>query len=141
MVKYYVTLLKESKMSISLNPAELPSSLALAFLGDAVFSQNVRLRIVRLGLSHSGDLHTLSQRFVTASAQAQFYAEIENELSDVERDIASRAANSSHLKHPKHTPISVYRRATGLEALLGALMLTGNNERLDYLLSKLKIEV
>ena len=128
-------------MSVSLDPSALPSSLALAFLGDAVFSQNVRMRLVRLGLSHSGDLHTLSQRFVTAAAQADFYGLIEAELTEDELGIANRAANSSHLKHPKHTPISVYRKATGLEAVLGALAYVGDNERLDYLLSKLQIEV
>ena len=49
---------------------DLPAVMALAYLGDAVYSLYVRRRLVTMGVSHAGDLNRLSLSFVTAPKQA-----------------------------------------------------------------------
>lgn len=118
-----------------------PSNDALAFLGDAVHSLYIRRELVEEGVSRAKDLNILAQKYVTAGAQARAFSVIEDMLTVEEKDIFRRAANSSHLRHPKNTPISVYRTASGFEALLGALFICGNDERIEELLKKIKTEV
>ena len=49
---------------------ELPAVMALSYLGDAVYSLYVRRRLVRMGISHAGELNRMSLDFVTAPRQA-----------------------------------------------------------------------
>ncbi len=128
-------------MLTDINASALPSSAALSYLGDAVFSLYVREKLVAQGISHAKELNELSQKYVSAQGQAQFFVSVADILTETEADICRRAANSTHLQKPKHTPISVYRRATGLEALLGALYYTGDRDRLEFLLSHLDVGV
>ena len=128
-------------MEHSLNSPNLPSGSALAFLGDAVFSLYIRNELVKSGISHSKNLNIFAQKYVTATAQAKFLSEIRDMLNDEEYGIYRRAANSNHLNRPKNVPAAVYRSATGLEALFGALYYTGHIDRMNELLSKLQIEV
>ncbi len=114
--------------------AKLPSVMALAYLGDARHALYVREMLVRQGISHSGDLNREALRFVTAEAQAEMYDKIEPQLLDDEREVFRRAANSTHLKRPKHATGSEYRRATGFEAVIGMLHYIGDEERLNMLL-------
>ncbi|MBO7170712.1 MAG: hypothetical protein J6W28_06010 [Clostridia bacterium] len=46
------------------NKKPLPAVMALAYLGDAVYSLYVRRRLVEMGVSHAGDLNRLSLSFV-----------------------------------------------------------------------------
>ncbi len=114
--------------------AELPSVMALAYLGDARHALYVREMLVRRGLSKSGDLNRESLRFVTAEAQAQMYRKIEDMLLEDEREVFRRAANSPHLNRPKHASVKDYRHATGFEAVIGMLHYIGDEERLALLL-------
>lgn len=114
---------------------DLPSSAALAYLGDAVHSLYVRRAVVSGRLSHAGDLHEAGLLYVTAAAQAKAMRRILPLLTEEERDVARRAHNSHHLRKPKHMSLADYRDATGLEALLGMLSYTGRTERLDFLMA------
>ena len=114
---------------------ELPSVLALAFIGDARHSLYVRDMLVRRGISKSGELNEQSLRYVTAEAQARMMRRIEPMLLEDERDVYKRAANSGHLNRPKHARAADYRAATGFEAVIGMLHTIGDSERLDELLS------
>ena len=114
--------------------AKLPSSMALAYLGDARHSLYVRERLVMRGLSKSGDLNRESLKYVTAEAQAVMMRRIEPLLLEDERDVYRRAANSSHLNRPKHASLADYRAATGFEAVIGMLHVIGDDERLKELL-------
>ncbi len=119
---------------------DLPSSAALAYLGDAVHSLYVRRAVVSGKLSHAGDLHEAGLRYVTAAAQAEAMQRILPLLTEEERDVARRAHNSHHLRKPKHMSLTDYRRATALEAILGMLAYTGKTERLDALMSAVLAE-
>ncbi len=115
-------------------PANLPSSPALSFLGDAVHSLYVRERLVKEGHSHAKDLNRLAQEFVTAERQQEAFLNIEPHLTEEERGVFRRAYNSPHINRPRHVEGKTYRTATGLEAVLGYLSFVGDRERIVYLL-------
>ncbi len=113
---------------------DLPSVLALAYLGDAAHQLYVRKMLVARGISKSGDLNRASLAYITAEAQAQMYKSVEHLLLDDERDVYRRAYNSSHLSKPKRASHADYRCATGFEAVIGMLYWLGDDERMDLLL-------
>lgn len=121
-------------MHDSLIGAELPTTAALAYVGDARHSLYVRKMLVKKGICKSGELNEASLSYVTAEAQAKMMRRIEHLLLDDERDVYKRAANSSHLNRPKHASGADYRAATGFEAVIGMLEWIGDEERLDILL-------
>ena len=129
-----------SDTTACISAASLPSSEALAYLGDAVFELYVREHLVALGISHAKDLNRLSLSFVTAEEQAALLHRIEGCLTAWENDIYHRAYNHKGLKPPKHASYAEYRAATGLEAIIGALHYTGQKERICELLASLNIK-
>ena len=117
------------------NGTELPSVMALAYLGDACHSLYVRRMLVGRGISKSGELNEQAQRYVTAAAQAEMLIKIKSELLEDEYEVCKRAENSTHLNKPKRAKLSEYRMATGFEAVIGMLEWLGDRERIDYLLN------
>lgn len=109
------------------------SSLALAFVGDAVFNLFIRTMLVGSG-KKVRDLHRDAVRFVKASAQAEILKKIEGYLTDKEKDIVRIARNAKVNTVPKNADIMDYHYSTGFEALLGYLYLTKQNERLNKIL-------
>lgn len=116
--------------------AKLPTTQALAYLGDARHSLYVRYMLIRRGLCKSGELNRESLKYVTAECQARMYRRVEHLLLDDERDVFRRAANSGHLNKPKHASGADYRTATGFEAVIGMLCWIGDEERLKMLLDE-----
>ena len=120
---------------------DLPSTQALAYLGDAVHSVYVRGMLIERGLTKSGDLNKESLKYVTAEAQAEMYRRIEHLLLDDEREVFKRAANSTHLNRPKHASVTDYRYATGFEAVIGMLVYIKDDERIEELLKEAHKEI
>ena len=116
--------------------ASLPTTAALAYLGDARHSLFVRRMLVERGICKSGELNDASLKYVTAEAQAKMMRRIEPLLLDDELDVYRRASNSSHLNRPKRASGADYRAATGFEAVIGMLEWIGDEERLEMLLSE-----
>ena len=116
--------------------ASLPSTQALAYLGDAAYSLYVRRMLVEKGLSKAKDLNRETLRYVTAEAQAAMYRRIEHMLLEDEREVFRRAANSTHLNRPKHASVTDYRYATGFEAVIGMLAWIKDDERIEELLNE-----
>ena len=114
--------------------ANLPTPLALAYLGDARHSLYVRHMLIKRGLTKPCDLNREALSFVTAAAQARMFERIEPHLTDPERDTFRRASNSTHLNKPKNASGKDYRTATGFEAVLGMLEWLGDTERLEKIL-------
>ena len=121
-------------MHDSLIGASLPTTAALAYLGDARHGLYVRRMLVKRGICKSGELNEASLAYVTAEAQAKMMRKIEHLLLDDERDVYKRAANSGHLNRPRHASAADYRAATGFEAVIGMLEWIGDTERLEMLL-------
>ena len=122
-------------MENKINEASLPTTAALAFLGDSVYSLHVRARAVNVGLARSGELHDAVNLYVTAHAQAEALRRIRPLFTELEEDICRRASNSGHLNKPHHATVADYRAATGFEAVLGLLYYLGERERLEFLLA------
>ena len=116
--------------------ASLPTTAALAYLGDARHALFVRRMLVERGLCKSGELNDASLKYVTAEAQAKMMRRIEPLLLDDELDVYRRASNSSHLNRPRRASGADYRAATGFEAVIGMLEWIGDEERLEMLLSE-----
>jgi len=114
--------------------ANLPTPLALAYLGDARHSLYVRRMLVMRGLAKPADLNRESLKYVTAESQAKMFQKIEPMLLDDEAAMFKRASNSTHLNKPKSASGKDYRTATGFEAVLGMLEWLGETERLQLIL-------
>ncbi len=122
-------------MEEAVRQTDLPSVAALAYLGDAVHSLDIRRRALSLGHTKSGALHTFSARIVNAAAQAAMLRHLAPGLTEEEAALVRRAANSRHLRPPKHASAHDYQEATAFEALLGMLSYLGREERLLELLT------
>ena len=113
--------------------APLPTSMALAYLGDAVHSLLVREHLVRKGISHSGDLNRAALAFVTATEQAKVARLLLPHLTEEELAWFRRGKNAHTHAAPKAATRLEYAKATGLETLFGALYLLGRTDRLNEL--------
>ncbi|ADL08827.1 Mini-ribonuclease 3 [Thermosediminibacter oceani] len=109
------------------------SSLALAFVGDAVFNLFIRTMLVGNG-KKVRDLHHEAVKYVRASAQAEALKKLEEYLTPEEKDVVRKARNAKVNTVPKNADIMDYHYSTGFEALLGYLYLTGQNDRLNRIL-------
>ncbi len=112
--------------------------LVLAYLGDAIYELYVRLYLLNKGISKVNDLQQESIKYVSAKAQSQFLDTMLNEnfLTPKEINLVKRARN--HKSHSsKSADIITYKRATGLEALIGYLKLTNNYQRIDEIMNKI----
>ncbi len=112
------------------------SPLVLAYMGDAVYEQYVREYVIRQGLCKNGLLHKKSIKYVSAKAQCEILKQIEQDLTEEELDVVRRGRNSNPHSTAKNADVVEYKYATGFEALIGYLYLTGQKERLEEILKK-----
>lgn len=114
---------------LSLNP------LVLAYIGDAVYEVFIRTFIIASQPNKSvHKLHLLSTSYVKAHAQCEIIHRIAPMLTEDEMNIFKRGRNSKSGTVPKNAEVGEYRIATGFEALIGYLYLTGNINRLVEIL-------
>ncbi len=111
------------------------SPAALAYLGDAVIEVWVRGMLVRSGLSGTRELNAAALDYVTAPRQAAAMKVILPLLDEEEAAVFRRGRNLGHTSLPRRATAAEYRSATGFEALMGYLHLSGREERIDALLS------
>lgn len=104
------------------------SPLALAFVGDGVYSLLVRERLLTIANRPVNDLHHLAVNAVRAEAQSAAMERLLPRLTPEEEAVYKRGRNA-------HTARSgaEYHRATGLESLFGHLYLSGQLERVREL--------
>ena len=126
----------ELKTPISKQEALALHPISLAFIGDAVQSLYTRTRVtVGATLKKTGALHKEVTEVVNAVAQAAEVDKLLPLFDEDEHDIFRRARNCKILTSAKHAAPAEYRKASGLEAVLGYLYLTGNTERLNEFLN------
>ena len=118
---------------ISVTEANAMSSLALAHVGDAVYELLVRSMLASRGPAAVHDLHRQTVAYVRAEAQAQTMKRLLPLLNEEETAVYKRGRNSHVHGIPAHANPGEYHSATGLEALLGWLYLTGRQERIREL--------
>lgn len=107
---------------------------SLAFVGDAVCHLYIRQKLVGAGGNVKG-LTGEAARSASAAGQAQAYAAIADLLLEDESDIFRRGRNAHCGSIPRNADPVDYRKATGFEALMGWLYLSGRRERLEELLA------
>ncbi|MFD3449206.1 Mini-ribonuclease 3 [Microbacteriaceae bacterium 4G12] len=111
------------------------NSLALAYMGDAVYEQYIRHHLLSKGNVRPNQLHRLSTQYVSAKAQAKVVYSLRESsfLTDEEEAVLMRGRNAKSGTVPKNTDVQTYRYSTAFEALIGYHYLLGNRERLEEL--------
>ena len=119
--------------TISAKQAAMYSPLTLAYLGDSVLDLMVKEHFVRKANQQVQKYHKEVTSVVSAVHQAEFIESIEVDLTEEEIGIYHRGRNASVHTKAKNASMAEYKKATGLEALLGYLYLSGQTERLQEL--------
>ena len=125
----------ENYFKMNLSEAEIKaiSNLGLAHMGDCVFEILCRAYLCARGGKNVGDLHRDTINMVKASSQAKFMDRLLPLLTEEELACYRRGKNAHVHAVPKSCTPAEYAKATGLEALFGALYLAGRTERLNEL--------
>ena len=109
------------------------SNLGLAHMGDGVWELLCRSYLCSKGEKTVAQLHRDTIALVKAPAQAEFAEKLLPLLTEQEAAYYRRGKNSHVHAVPKGATPAQYAKATGLEALFGALYLAGQTERLNEL--------
>ncbi|MDD4547775.1 MAG: ribonuclease III domain-containing protein [Bacilli bacterium] len=111
--------------------------LVLAYLGDAIYEEYVRLYLIKKGIAKVNDLQKEAVKYVSAKAQSGFLHELlEKDIFDeTELSVIMRARNHKGKSKPKHTDIVTYKHATALEAIIGYLYLEKRNDKIDKIMN------
>lgn len=117
------------------------SSNSLSFIGDAVYTLNVRNYFIESGYQSSNKLQYICNKYNSAKGQRKAFEYLKeiDYFSDEELNIYKRGRNN--IRHiPKSSDLLTYQIASGLEAIVGYLYLT-DNKRLKNLFNVLAKEV
>ena len=112
------------------------SPLTLAYIGDAIFDVIIRSILVNKGNTAVNKLHQRASSIVKAGTQAALVKALEDELTEEEADYYRRGRNSKPHTKAKNASTMEYLDATGFEAVMGFLYLTGNMDRACELVKK-----
>lgn len=108
-----------------------------AYLGDVVWELYIREKTVLL-TQNSKKLHKITTDKVKASFQAELFYNLEEFLTENEKEIARRARNLP-IPVGRRQIQTEYRYATAFEALIG-FWHVNDNERLNNILQTIKLE-
>lgn len=112
------------------------SPLALAYIGDGVYELFVRTKVIEEHENMPANkLHKKTVQYVKAHAQADSIDAMLPHLTEDETAVYKRGRNAKSNTTPKNADMADYRKATGFEALIGFLYLSGENERLHELMN------
>lgn len=112
------------------------SPLTLAYIGDAIFDVVIRSILVNKGNTPVNKLHQRASQIVKATTQAAMILALMDELTDEERDWYRRGRNSKPHTKAKNASTMDYLEATGFEAVMGYLYLTGDMDRICELVNR-----
>ena len=107
------------------------SNLGLAHIGDGVFELLTRSWLCGHERLTVGRMHKDTISMVQAKAQARFADKLLPLLTEEELAYYRRGKNSHVHAVPKSCTPAEYAKATGLEALFGALYLLGRKDRIN----------
>jgi len=109
--------------------------LVLAMIGDSVHTLFVRKHVAMVYGVKVNKMNKYVSSVVSAGAQFRTFKKIEESLTDDETDVARRARNTHIHTKSKNFSFTEYIHATALEAVIGYLHLTGQEERLNQILN------
>lgn len=120
----------KEKFRLKENDANGFSPLVLAYMGDCVYELLIRTKVVNGGNMQVNKMHRQSAALVKASAQAEMMHVIMEYLTEEEMQIYKRGRNAKTVTMAKNATMADYRTATGFEALIGYLYLSGEERRM-----------
>ncbi len=120
-------------MNLTKQDIDAISNLGLAHMGDCVFEILCRGWLCARGGKNVGNLHRDTINLVKAQSQAKFVDKLLPLLTEEELAYYRRGKNAHVHAVPKSCTPAEYAKATGLEALFGALYLAGRTDRLNEL--------
>ncbi|HOO79349.1 MAG TPA: ribonuclease III domain-containing protein [Lachnospiraceae bacterium] len=106
------------------------SPLVLAYLGDCVYELIIRTMIVEKRNCAVQKLHREATWYVKAATQAALITAVMDELTEEEEAVYRRGRNAKSHTTPKNADLADYRKATGLEAVVGYLYLKDDEARI-----------
>lgn len=111
---------------------------ALAFMGDAVYEVYIRKLVMSAGQTRADRLHVMAVPYVRAQGQASAVKKMMNDgfLTEEELALVKRARNHKISSKPKNAGPVEYKLATAFEALVGALYLSGETQRLEEIIKE-----
>ena len=121
------------QMNLSKQQIDAISNLGLAHMGDCVFEILCRGYLCAKGETTVDQLHRDTIAMVKATAQAKFVDKLLPLLTEEEMAYYRRGKNAHVHAVPKSATPAEYAKATGLEALFGALYLAGRTQRINEL--------
>ena len=129
----------ENYFQMNFNQTQLVgvSTLGLAHVGDGVFDLLCRAYLCAKGDQTVLKLHRDTVNLVKASTQAKFADILKPFLTEEEYSYFRRGKNAHTHAAPKSASPQEYSKATGLEALFGALYLLGRTQRINELFTVL----
>ncbi|MDE6743669.1 MAG: ribonuclease III [Lachnospiraceae bacterium] len=124
-------LLQQMKEKFQLGEQELNSysPLVLAYVGDCVYELIVRTILVEQSNCPVRKLHKKATEYVKAKTQADLILAVLEDLTEEEKDVYRRGRNAKSHTVPKNASLGDYRKATGMEAVIGYLYLKKDMER------------
>ena len=113
------------------------NSLVLAYLGDAVYEEYIRMYLVEKKFNKVNDLQRESINYVSAKRQAFFLDKMLDRdfFNEDEISVIRRARNAKSHPNPKGCSVIEYKKATALEALIGYLKLENKENRIDEVMN------
>lgn len=126
-----ITVLEHIKEQFQCEEADIQtySPLTLAYIGDCIFDLVIRTVIVMRGNRAVNGLHKSTTRIVKAETQSKMIEAMLEDLTEEELAVYKRGRNAKSHSAAKNASLKDYRKATGYEALIGYLYLTGQLER------------
>ena len=121
------------QMNVSKQEINAFSNLGLAHIGDGVYELLCRSYLCAKGEHTVDRLHKDTVQLVKAPTQAKLVEKILPALTEEELAYYRRGKNAHVHAVPKGATPVEYAKATGLEALFGALYLSGQTDRINEL--------
>ena len=125
-----------SKFDIEPKDIRTYSPLTLAYIGDAIFDVVVRSILVNKGNTAVNKLHQRASSVVKAPTQARMAAALMDDFTEEEADWYRRGRKSKPHTKAKNATTMDYLEATGFEAVMGYLYLTGDMDRICELVRR-----
>lgn len=127
----------EDFKNAQIKPNEISTN-SLAFLGDSVFTQYVREKLIITSKEQAGKLHRKAIKYVSAKSQAKIMEALKNEnfLTESELEAFKRGRNSNSATVPRNVDVQIYKIATGFESMIGYLYCEKKLKRLEEIFKR-----
>ncbi len=116
------------KTDIKKSDINMMGGLSLAFIGDSVYDLMIRGYVLSKGDARAELLHRSAVKYANAEFQARAAERLLPELTEEEEAVYRRGRNAHSAHTPKNKSEADYHKATGFEALMGYLYLTGKTQ-------------